>query len=163
MSLESTSVRDPIGGPTAHRIDCRQDLASREVVAMRWVGILVRGLAVLGLVGLTACASQPPVGAGEGSNEVEIVATEMRFSPNRIDARVGQSVHITIVNRGSQRHDLAFPAIEMPNLQGVETLTMPGESTSLTLKFDTPGIFSFLCTIEGHAASGMTGALFVSP
>jgi len=87
----------------------------------------------------------------------------MRFSPNRIDARVGQPVLITIVNRGSVRHDLALPSIEMPNLRGVETLTMPGQSTSLTLTFDTPGTYTFLCTIEGHAASGMTGAVFVSP
>jgi len=87
----------------------------------------------------------------------------MRFSPNRIDARVGQPVLITIVNRGSVRHDLAFPSIQMPSLQGVETLTMPGQSTRLTLTFDTPGTYTFLCTIEGHAASGMTGAVFVSP
>ena len=130
---------------------------------MKWIAILFPGLAVLGLVGLSACANQPPAGAAEGKIQVEIVATEMRFSPNRIDARVGQPVLITIVNRGSVRHDLAFPSIQMPSLRGVETLTMPGQSTSLTLTFDTPGTYTFVCTIEGHAASGMTGAVFVSP
>ena len=130
---------------------------------MKWIAILFPGLAMLGLVGLSACANQPPAGAAEGKIQVEIVATEMRFSPNRIDARVGQPVLITIVNRGSVRHDLAFPSIQMPSLRGVETLTMPGQSTSLTLTFDTPGTYTFLCTIEGHAASGMTGAVFVSP
>lgn len=130
---------------------------------MKWITILFPGLAMLGTVGLAACANQRPVGAAEGNNQVEIVATEMRFSPNRIDARVGQPVLITIVNRGSVRHDLAFPAIEMPDLQGVETLAMPGQSTRLTMTFDTPGTYPFLCTIPGHAASGMTGALFVSP
>ena len=130
---------------------------------MKWIAILFPGLAVLGLVGLSACANQRPAGAAEGDNQVEIVATEMRFSPNRIDARVGQPVLITIVNNGSVRHDLAFSAIDMPNLQGVETLTMPGQSTRLTMTFDRPGTFPFLCTIPGHAASGMTGALFVSP
>ena len=130
---------------------------------MKWIAILFPGLAVLGLVGLSACANQPPAGAAEGKIQVEIVATEMRFSPNRIDARVGQPVLITIVNRGSVRHDLAFPSIQMPSLRGVETLTMPGQSTSLTLTFDTPGTYTCLCTIEGHAASGMTGAVFVSP
>ena len=111
----------------------------------------------------TGAVDQRPVGAADGNNQVEIVATEMRFSPNRIDARVGQSVLITIVNRGSERHDLAFPAIGMPNLRGVETLTMPGQSTRLTMTFDRPGAYTFLCTIPGHAASGMTGAVFVSP
>jgi plastocyanin len=129
---------------------------------MKWIGILFPG-AMLALVGLSACANQPPVGAAEGANHVEIVATEMRFSPNRIDARVGQPVVITIVNRGSERHDLAFPSIGMPDLRGVETLTMPGQSTRLTMTFDRPGTYLFQCTITGHAASGMTGAAYVSP
>ena len=130
---------------------------------MKWIAILFQGLTMIGLVGLSTCANQQPGGATEGNNQVEIVATEMRFSPNRIDARAGQPVHITIVNKGNERHDLAFPAIEMPNLQGVETLTMPGQSTRLTMTFDRPGTYPFLCTIPRHAASGMTGAVFVSP
>jgi plastocyanin len=130
---------------------------------MKWMAILFPGLAMLGLVGLSACANQRPAGAAEGNNQVEVVVTEMRFNPNRIDARVGQPVVITIVNKGNERHDLAFPAIEMPNLQGVETLTMPGQSTRLTLTFDKPGTYPFECTIPRHAASGMTGAVFVSP
>ena len=130
---------------------------------MKRVAILFPGLAMLGLVGLSACVYQRPAGAAEGDNQVVIEATEMRFSPNRIDARVGQPVIITLVNQGSVRHDLAFPAIEMPNLQGAETLAMPGESTRLTITFDRPGTYPFLCTIPRHAASGMTGAVFVSP
>lgn len=126
---------------------------------MKTLAILFAGLAMPGLVGLTACTNR----ASQDNNYIEIVATEMRFTPNRIDARVGRAVQITIVNRGSVRHDLAFPAIEMSELRGVETLTMPGQSTSLTLTFDTPGTFPFLCTIPGHAASGMTGAVFVTP
>ena len=130
---------------------------------MKRIAILFPGLALLGLVGSSACVYQRPAGAAEGDNQVVIEATEMRFSPNRIDARVGQSVIITLVNKGSVRHDLAFPAIEMPNLQGVETLTMPGESTRLTMTFDKAGTYTFQCTIPRHAASGMTGAVFVSP
>lgn len=130
---------------------------------MKRITILVPGLAVLSLVGLAGCASQSPGSAAGGPNQVEIVATEMRFSPNRIDAKVGEPVVITIVNRGNVRHDLAFSPLDMPNLQGVETLTMPGQSTRLTITFDKPGTYPFLCTVENHAVSGMTGAVFVSP
>jgi uncharacterized cupredoxin-like copper-binding protein len=130
---------------------------------MKWILTLLLVAAVLVLVGVSALANQRPDGGDERHRSVEIVMTEMRFSPNRIDARAGQSVRLTIVNRGSQRHDLAFPSIGMPNLRGVETLTMPGQSSRLTLSFDTPGTYLFQCTIPGHAASGMTGAVFVSP
>jgi uncharacterized cupredoxin-like copper-binding protein len=51
----------------------------------------------------------------------------------------------------------------MPNLQGAETLAMPGQSTRLTMTFDKAGTYTFQCTIPRHAASGMTGAVFVSP
>ncbi len=130
---------------------------------MKWVLTLLLAATVLVLVGLSALANQQAGGRVEGQSSVEIVVTEMRFSPNRIDARAGQSVLVTIVNRGTERHDLAFPSIGMPNLRGLETLTMPGQSTRLTIAFDTPGTYPFLCAIPGHAAAGMTGAVFVSP
>jgi len=131
-------------------------------VAVKWILTLFVAVVVLALVGLSALANQQAGRQVEGRKSVEVVMTEMRFSPNRIDARAGQSVSLTIVNRGSERHDLAFPSIGMPQLRGVETLTMPGQSTRLTISFDAPGTYPFLCTIAGHAASGMTGAAFVS-
>jgi len=130
---------------------------------MKWNLTLLLIVAVLALIGVSALVNQRPGGAERRNSSVEIVMTEMRFSPNRIDARAGQSVRVTIVNQGSQRHDLAFMPIGMPNLQGVETLTMPGQSSRLTISFDTPGTYLFQCTIPGHAAAGMTGAVFVSP
>ena len=129
---------------------------------MKWILTLVLAVA-LAVAGISALANQRSRAGAAASQSIEIVMTEMRFSPNRIDARAGNSVLVTIVNQGSERHDLAFPSIGMPSLRGVETLTMPGESTRLTVSIDTPGIYPFLCAIPGHAASGMTGALFVSP
>ena len=129
---------------------------------MKWILLLVAA-AALALLGLSALVNRGPSARDEGPRSVEIVMTEMRFSPNRIDTRAGRSVLVTIVNRGSERHDLAFPSIGMPNLRGVETLTTPGQSTRLTISFERPGTYPFLCTIPGHAASGMTGAVFVSP
>lgn len=130
---------------------------------MKWMLTLLVAVAVLALVGVSAIVNKGSSGPDAGPKSVEIAMTEMRFSPNRIDAQAGQSVFVTLINRGSERHDLAFPSIGMPELRGVETLTMPGEASRLTLLFDTPGTYSFLCTIPGHAAAGMTGAVFVSP
>ena len=126
---------------------------------MRRIAIL--GVMALAGLGLSGCVQTSAGGQGNGS--AQVVETEIRFSPNRIDAKVGQPIRITIVNRGAQRHDLAFPSIEMPNLQGVETLLQPGQSMTLTMTFDHPGAYVFLCTIPGHAEAGMTGAVFVSP
>jgi uncharacterized cupredoxin-like copper-binding protein len=108
---------------------------------------------------LASCAGAP---TGAKGSSITIVETEMRFSPNRIDAKVGQPVAVTIVNQGSQRHDFAFPSLNMPSLQGIETALEPGQSTTITLQFDQPGTYVFICTLEGHMSSGMSGAAFVT-
>jgi uncharacterized cupredoxin-like copper-binding protein len=108
---------------------------------------------------VAGCAGAP---AGAQGGAITIVETEMRFSPNRIDAKVGQPVVIRIVNEGSQRHDFAFPSLNMPSLRGIETALEPGQSTTITLQFDQPGTYVFICTIEGHMSSGMSGAAFVT-
>jgi uncharacterized cupredoxin-like copper-binding protein len=110
---------------------------------------------------LVAGCAGAPAGA-QGGGAITIVESEMRFSPNRIDAKVGQPVVIHIVNEGSQRHDFAFPSLNMPSLRGIETNLEPGQSTTITLQFDEPGTYVFICTIEGHMSSGMSGAAFVT-
>ena len=130
---------------------------------MKAIAVVALAVGLFVVVGLSLVVSQRPAGAAVGNNPIQIVMTDMRFNPNRIDARVGQPVVLTLVNEGVERHDFAFPAIEMPGLRGIETLTMPGQSTHITLTFDKAGTFPFLCTIPGHATAGMTGALFVSP
>ncbi len=128
---------------------------------MKWVlAPVVAGSLVAGALAVVALSVRAPAQTA-GRQVIEM--TEMRFSPNRLDFKVGESVTVTLVNRGEQRHDLAFPSIQMPGLAGVETLTMPGRTTTVTLRFDQPGEYQFLCTIPGHAAAGMTGAVFVTP
>ncbi|HEX7949591.1 MAG TPA: cupredoxin domain-containing protein [Candidatus Limnocylindrales bacterium] len=124
-------------------------------IARRAAG-LVAIAAVVMLI--SACQTRNP-----GSGPTEIVLQDLRFVPNRIDARVGVPITVRLVNRGTERHDLSFPSLHMPGLQGVETILDPGETRTVTLTFDQAGTHTFICTLPGHAASGMTGAAYVSP
>lgn len=101
--------------------------------------------------------------AGGPSPAAEISMYEMRFAPSQINATVGVPLTVRLSNVGNERHDLAFPSLSMPNLQGIETNLGPGESGTINLKFDEAGTYTFICTLPGHAASGMTGAVFVRP
>lgn len=92
-----------------------------------------------------------------------VVLEDLRFVPNRLDARAGVPMAVVLINRGTERHDLDFPSLHMPGFDGVESILDPGESRSLTLSFDQPGTHTFVCSLPGHAAAGMTGAVFVSP
>ena len=124
---------------------------------------LIAGLVIVGLFALLVVREVGDQGTTGSSRSVAIVLEDMRFTPNRIDARVGVPLTVTLTNRGTERHDLNFEAIHMPGLGGVESILEPGETRTITLTFDAPGTHTFICTLPGHAAAGMTGAAYVSP
>ena len=129
---------NPIGSPQVRRL-----MAVTLVVAL----------------GLSGCHG----GASGATGPGEIVFEDLRFVPNRIDAKAGVPLTIRLTNRGTERHDLSFPSLHMPGLAGVEAILEPGETRTITLRFDAAGTHTFVCTLPGHAASGMTGAAFVAP
>lgn len=120
------------------------------------------GLIAIVVIGLIALANRQG-GSGATDGAAAIVFEDFRFAPNSLDARVGVPLRVRLTNRGTERHDLNFPSLHMPGLQGVESILEPGETRSITLQFDTPGTHSFICSLPGHAAAGMTGAVTVRP
>ncbi|MEK6720588.1 MAG: cupredoxin domain-containing protein [Chloroflexota bacterium] len=122
--------------------------------------IVLIGIALVVVV-LIAIGVGGTVGGRSGAAEISMY--EMRFAPSQIYAKVGVPITVRLSNVGNVRHDLAFPSVSMPNLQGIETNLGPGESGTITLRFDEAGTYTFICTLPGHAASGMTGAVFVRP
>lgn len=110
-------------------------------------------------IALAGCQTQ----AGGSSGSADIVLEDLRFTPNRIDAKVGVPLTVRLTNRGTERHDLNFESIHMPGLGGVESIMEPGETRTITLTFDQPGTHTFICTLPGHATAGMTGAAYVTP
>lgn len=127
---------------------------------MKVIAAIAGAALILGVIAFVATNLGRPQAPGGG---LQIVLEEMRFNPNRIDAKVGETITVQLVNRGIQRHDLNFPALQMPGLRGVEAILEPGETQTLTLRFDAPGTHTFICSLPGHAAAGMTGAVYVAP
>lgn len=129
---------------------------------MKRIGCL--GLVVLSAVAFTVLVRAAADFRGEGQASAgQIVFEDMRFVPNRIDAKAGVPLRVQLINVGTERHDLNFQSLHMPGLEGVEAILNPGETRTITLTFDQAGTHTFICTLPGHAALGMTGAAFVSP
>jgi len=124
----------------------------------------VIALVVSVLVALGTLAAFSPWLRGTGPVPVRaatIQIEDLRFTPNRLDVTAGVPVTVRLVNTGTERHDIYFPSIHMPGLEGVQSILEPGESRTVTLRFDAPGYHVFSCSLPGHAAVGMTGAVFV--
>ena len=125
---------------------------------------LVAGLVIAGtlIVAIVIIAAQQGA-AGDGGQSDRIVFEDLRFVPNRLDAKVGVPLRVRLTNNGTERHDINFSSLHMPGLEGVQSILEPGETRMITLTFNEPGTHSFVCSLPGHAAAGMTGAVFVTP
>lgn len=101
----------------------------------------------------------------------------MRFSPDSITVRVGETIRFRIANHGSSLHELVLGTSEKlgehaeimkhnpdmdhsdPHMAHVQ----PESSSDLVWLFNREGEFRFACLIPGHYEAGMTGTIHVIP
>ena len=101
---------------------------------------------------------------------------EMRFLPDRVTVKKGETVRFVVANKGATKHELVlgtadelakhaelmrkFPNMEHddPNAVAVE----PGKTGTLVWRFDNAGTFEFACLVPGHFEAGMKGSLTVA-
>jgi uncharacterized cupredoxin-like copper-binding protein len=124
---------------------------------------------------------QKPWGiAGDAKNArrtIEIrMSDDMRFTPDRIDVRLGETVRLVAVNAGQVLHEIVIgtpdelrshaeamkkhPTMEHdePYMAHVD----PGQRGEIVWTFNRTGTFEFACLIPGHFDAGMTGRITVS-
>lgn len=100
----------------------------------------------------------------------------MRFSPDVINVRQGETVKLVMTNTGKIKHELVigtkkhlaehaalmakFPNMEHdePDMSHVE----PGETGEIVWTFNRAGEFDFACLMPGHFESGMVGKIKVA-
>ena len=99
----------------------------------------------------------------------------MRFTPERIEVKLGQTVRFRVRNEGKLLHELVigtrkeldehaalmkkFPdmAHDEPYMAHVD----PGKQGQIVWRFNRPGQFEFACLIAGHYDAGMVGKIVV--
>ena len=107
---------------------------------------------------------------------IEITMTDnMRFTPDRIEVRQGETVKFVVKNDGKILHemvvgtkkDLDEHAAMMVKFQGMEpdvpymTQGAAGKTGQITWNFNRAGEFDFACLIAGHYQAGMVGKIKV--
>jgi putative spermidine/putrescine transport system substrate-binding protein len=117
-----------------------------------------------------------PGNPGEVSRTITMSMNDaMRFTPDRIEVRKGETIRFELHNEGKLRHELVLGEPEalrrhaammqmMPDMQhsGPNMASLaPGESGQLIWKFTRTGIVTFACLQSGHLQAGMKGAVAV--
>ena len=123
-----------------------------------------------------AAALGRPAALSAATQTVEIDMTDhMRFKPERIEIKQGDTVRFVARNRGQVKHEMVlgtmvelkkhaalmvkFPEMEHddPNAVSVDA----GKTGEFAWTFSKPGSFDFACLIPGHFQSGMKGRITV--
>jgi uncharacterized cupredoxin-like copper-binding protein len=100
----------------------------------------------------------------------------MRFNPDRIEVREGETIRFVHRNTGKMMHefvlgtkqDLDEHAALMTKFPGMEhdepymAHIAPGKTGEIVWTFNRPGDFDFACLIPGHYQAGMVGKIKVA-
>ena len=114
----------------------------------------------------------------EARRTIEIRMTDnMRFAPERIEVREGETVRFVIRNDGKMMHEMVIGTqkeldehaalmVKFPNMEHDEPYMAhvgPGKRGEIVWNFNRAGEFQFACLIAGHYQGGMKGTITVLP
>ena len=108
---------------------------------------------------------------------IKIVMTDnMRFTPDKIEVKAGDTVKIVIKNEGKMLHEMVIGTnkeleqhaalmLKFPDMEHDEPYmahVSAGKTGQLVWRFNRPGDFEFACLIAGHYQAGMKGTIKVN-
>ena len=99
----------------------------------------------------------------------------MRFTPDRIEVKQGETVKLVLHNSGKQLHEMVIGTkkdleehaalmLKFPNMEHEEphmAHVPAGKTGEIIWTFNKPGDFEFACLVAGHSQAGMTGKIRV--
>lgn len=116
--------------------------------------------------------------ARDARRTITVTMTDhMRFTPERIEVRQGETVRLRVRNAGQLLHELvigtpselaahAEQMLKHPDMEHDEPYMVhvaPGQTGEIIWTFNRAGEFEFACLIAGHFQAGMKGAITVRP
>jgi uncharacterized cupredoxin-like copper-binding protein len=100
----------------------------------------------------------------------------MRFSPDKISVKQGETINIIIKNAGAMLHEFVIGTpkeleehaalmVKFPNMEHEEPYMAhvpAGKTGRIVWTFNQAGDFDFACLIAGHFTAGMRGTITVA-
>lgn len=159
----------------------RQTLVLALAAALTAPAALAHGSAHGAKPAPTAAEQKPWGVAGQARNVSRTISIamgdDMRFTPERIEVREGQTVRLRVSNTGKLLHELVIGTTEelkthaelMKKFPGMEhdepymAHVDPGKHGEIVWTFNRSGEFEFACLVAGHFEAGMKGRIHVIP
>jgi plastocyanin len=121
---------------------------------------LFPALALAAALGLSACSGGDATAAGNEGDDpaggVTVVATEFAFDPADFSLPADTDTDLTLENAGVVEHDIVVEDLDDQLL----VFANAGQTVTETVNLPA-GSYTFYCSIPGHRAGGMEGALTV--
>ena len=114
---------------------------------------------------------------GKATKTIKLaMGDNMRFTPNNVMIKQGETVKFIIANNGKIMHEMVIGTMKelkehaelMKKFPGMEheepymAHVKPGKTEEIVWTFNKPGEFDFACLIAGHFEAGMTGKIKVT-
>jgi uncharacterized cupredoxin-like copper-binding protein len=115
--------------------------------------------------------------AGAVTRTVQIrMSDAMRFTPDRVELRQGETVRFVVHNTGKLMHEFVIGTkkeldehaalmLRFPDMEHDEPYMAhvpPGRTGEIVWTFNRAGEFDFACLIAGHYTAGMVGRIHVA-
>ena len=115
--------------------------------------------------------------AAQAKRSIDVgMSDTMRFTPERISVKLGETVRFVARNDGKQMHEFVIGTkaenakhaelmLKFPNMEHDEPYMAhvpPGKTGQIVWTFNRAGTFEFACLIAGHYQAGMVGTITVS-
>ncbi len=104
------------------------------------------------------------------------MADTMRFTPDTVTVKAGDTVKFVVKNHGKQLHEMVIGTekelkehaalmLKFPTMEHEEPYmahVSPGKNEEIVWQFTKPGEYHFGCLIPGHFEAGMKGKITVA-
>jgi plastocyanin len=115
---------------------------------------------MMGMGGMSMMGSRsavlPAPPASPGAPNQPVRATEFAFSPTELRMSAGVTTNVEFQNEGSIFHTFTVTDLNL------ELAANGGQTISGALRAVRAGTYEFICSVPGHAQSGMRGRIVVS-
>ncbi|MFQ5518145.1 MAG: sulfocyanin-like copper-binding protein [Acidimicrobiia bacterium] len=117
---------------------------------------------------VAAACSSAPGGGDPPPGDVNVVATDFKFSPGVWSGTAGEDISVVFDNQGSLPHQwtlinsgttIASEAEISPNNIAFDTEAIPGGAAATTVINLPPGKYQVVCAVPGHFSAGMEATL----